>query len=216
MTCAWSYTLATLDVFCPVKKSEEATRSNMAFNTRPPKGGEGRLPRIRSTDKYYTLNGCGMGTLFVLVSLWFRENVVVTCKIGSFLCSLDNLLQKNVFLFSKFVNYHIRNLWRIRRFITQDACHSAVRALVLSRIDYANSLLYNVRSVDLMRLQRLQNKVARLVFPCGRDERSVDLLTSLHWLPVKERILYKFILYTFKGMNNAAPSYFSWFSFVTE
>ena len=37
-----------------------------------------------------------MGTLFVLVSLCFRENVVVTCKIGSFLCSLDNLLQKNV------------------------------------------------------------------------------------------------------------------------
>ena len=38
-----------------------------------------------------------MGTLFVLVSPCFRANVVVTCKIGSFLCSLDNLLQKNVF-----------------------------------------------------------------------------------------------------------------------
>ena len=29
----------------------------------------------------------------------FRENVVVTCKIGLFLCSLDNLLQKNVIVF---------------------------------------------------------------------------------------------------------------------
>ena len=29
----------------------------------------------------------------------FRENVVATCKIGSFLCSLDNLLQKNVIVF---------------------------------------------------------------------------------------------------------------------
>ena len=37
-----------------------------------------------------------MGTLFVLVSLCFKGNVVVTCKIGSFLCSLDSLLQKNV------------------------------------------------------------------------------------------------------------------------
>ena len=45
------------------------------------------------------LKGCGMGTLFVLVSPCFRENVVVTCKIGSFLCSLDNLLQKNVIVF---------------------------------------------------------------------------------------------------------------------
>ena len=41
-------------------------------------------------------NGCGMGPWLVLVSPCFRENVVATCKIGSFLCSLDNLLQKNV------------------------------------------------------------------------------------------------------------------------
>ena len=37
-----------------------------------------------------------MGTWPVLVSSCFRENVVATCKIGSFLCSLDNLLLKNV------------------------------------------------------------------------------------------------------------------------
>ena len=43
--------------------------------------------------------GCGMGTMFVLVFPCFRENVVITCKIGSFLCSLDNLLQKNIIVF---------------------------------------------------------------------------------------------------------------------
>ena len=45
------------------------------------------------------LKGCGMGTLFVLVYPCFRKNVVITCKSGSFLCSLDNLLQKNVIVF---------------------------------------------------------------------------------------------------------------------
>ena len=40
--------------------------------------------------------GCGMGPWLVLVSPCFRENVVATCKIGSFLCILDNLLHKNV------------------------------------------------------------------------------------------------------------------------
>ena len=45
------------------------------------------------------LKGCGMGPLLVVVSYCFRENVVVTCKIGSFLCSLDNILQKNVIVF---------------------------------------------------------------------------------------------------------------------
>ena len=42
------------------------------------------------------VKGCGMGPWLILVSPCFIENVVTTCKIGSFLCSLDNLLQKNV------------------------------------------------------------------------------------------------------------------------
>ena len=45
------------------------------------------------------LKECEMGPLLVLVSPCFRENVVVTCKIESFLCSLDTLLQKNVIVF---------------------------------------------------------------------------------------------------------------------
>ena len=51
-----------------------------------------------------------MGTLFVLVSPCFR--VVVTCKIGSFLCNLDNLLQKKVnafFLFFFFFEIKFQN-----------------------------------------------------------------------------------------------------------
>ena len=36
-----------------------------------------------------------MGPLLVLDPPCFRENVVITCKIGSFSCSLDNLLQKS-------------------------------------------------------------------------------------------------------------------------
>ena len=40
-----------------------------------------------------------MGAWLVLVSPCFRENIVATCKIRSFLCSLDNLLQKNVIVF---------------------------------------------------------------------------------------------------------------------
>ena len=42
-----------------------------------------------------------MGPRLVLGSPCFGENVVATCKIGPFLCSLDNLLQKkrNCYLF---------------------------------------------------------------------------------------------------------------------
>ena len=40
-----------------------------------------------------------MGPLLALVCRCFRETVIVTCKIVSFLCSLDNFLLKNVIVF---------------------------------------------------------------------------------------------------------------------
>ena len=49
---------------------------------------------IRYENEGTLFKGCGMGPSVVLVSPCFTENVVVTCKIGSFLCSLNNLLQK--------------------------------------------------------------------------------------------------------------------------
>ena len=64
------------------------------------------------------LKGCGMGSWLVLVFPCFRENEVATCKIGSFLCSLDNLLQKlsekrNCFLFWK-SNFKMALIWKKR------------------------------------------------------------------------------------------------------
>ena len=62
---------------------------------------------------FVCIKGCGMGPWLVLVSPCFRENVVVTCKIESFLCSLDNLLQKNVIvLFFWKSNFKMALVWK--------------------------------------------------------------------------------------------------------
>ena len=59
------------------------------------------------------IKGCGMGPLLVLVSPCFRENVVVMCKTGSFLCSLDNFLQKNVIVFFFWKsNFKMALIWK--------------------------------------------------------------------------------------------------------
>ena len=58
------------------------------------------------------LPGCGMGPP-LLVSPCLRENVVVTCKILSFLCSLDTLLQKNVIVFFFWKsNFKMALIWK--------------------------------------------------------------------------------------------------------
>ena len=60
---------------------------------------------------------------------------------------------------------------------------------------------------DILRLQRLQNRAARLVFCVGRRVEADGLLTSLHWLPIEKRILFKTLVYVYKALNNLAPAY---------
>ena len=105
------------------------------------------------------------------------------------------------------VTFYLKNISRIRRFIDQSACHNAVRSLVLSRIDYCNSLLSSIPVTQLNRVQLLQNWAARLVHQVSRDHPSQPLLHSLHWLPLKQRIIFKLLLIVYKILNNLAPKY---------
>ena len=133
------------------------------------------------------------------------RNLIISAFLS--LCILKSTLLVNLQCF--ILDFHIRNIRRIRRFTTTEAFHNIVRGLVLSRFDYANSLLFGVREADLTRLQRLQNKAARLVLACGRDQSCTDLFRDLRWLPVKQRIIYKLMLYVCKAVNDMALCYIS-------
>ena len=58
----------------------------------------------------------------------------------------------------------LRQLRSIRRCIPTSVFNSLVSALVLSRLDYCNSLLIDLPFTDIRRLQSVQNATARLIF----------------------------------------------------
>ena len=92
----------------------------------------------------------------------------------------------------KSVKFHLWNLSRIRKYITQEACSNAMRALVLSKLDFASyALLSYLSNKDIIRLQRLRNRAARILFQVPRRHSPSPLLKSLHWLPVDSRIIFK-------------------------
>ena len=61
----------------------------------------------------------------------------------------------------------------------------------------------------LHKLQRVQNAAARLIFEESKYCHVTPLLKSLHWLPVKYRIIFKVLLITFKAIRGLAPVYIS-------
>ena len=52
---------------------------------------------------------------------------------------------------------------RIRKYITKENLKLLVNALVISRLDYCNSILYDLLKQELDKLQRIQNTAARLI-----------------------------------------------------
>jgi hypothetical protein len=116
-------------------------------------------------------------------------------------------MSKQVSAIVSAANYQLRNLRRLRRYLDQDTRHQVVRALILSRLDYGNALLYGTTAKELNRLQSIQNKSAKLIFSAARLDSPAPLLHSLHWLPIRERITFKLCLYVYKALNGHAPHY---------
>ena len=103
--------------------------------------------------------------------------------------------------------YQLRRLRPIRRLLGRQVAQRLVSAFVLSRIDYCNFLLAELPASTLRPLQRCQNAAARLVLNLKTSDHITPALIELHWLPIKQRIIYKICLLVHKSLSNTAPPY---------
>ena len=107
------------------------------------------------------------------------------------------------------IYYHIRAFRHIRHALKIDTEKSVACALLGSRLEYANSVLFGTSAKNLAWLQRLQNSVARVVMRSDCRSKALPILKQLHWLPVKYRIDFKIAVLTYKLRTNSEPMYLS-------
>ena len=100
---------------------------------------------------------------------------------------------------------HIRIIGRIRRYLTEDATKTIVHALVTSRLDYCNAVLYCLPASVTNEMQRLQNTCARMITKTRRRDHITPMLIKLHWLPVRRRIEYNILSHTYRAIHRQAP-----------
>jgi hypothetical protein len=86
---------------------------------------------------------------------------------------------------------NIKSIGRIRKYLSKEDLKRLVNALVISRLDYANSILYGLPKYELDKLQRVQNAAARLITGKKKSDHITPVLKELHWLPIKYRIHFK-------------------------
>ena len=82
-----------------------------------------------------------------------------------------------------------------------------VLALVTSRLDYCNSVLHNLPSCEIKKIQGVQNMAARLIYLRLKVCRITPLLKEFHWPTVTYRIQFEILVITFKVLHGMASTY---------
>ncbi len=122
---------------------------------------------------------------------------------------IDSTLQmkEHIRKVCKSASYGVYKIGKLRKYLDQNSTERLVHALISSRLDCNNCLLYGLPSSDIAPLQRIQNAAARLVSLIRRQDHISPVLRKLHWLPVRHRILFKLLLLTYKAKHGLAPTY---------
>ncbi len=108
---------------------------------------------------------------------------------------------------TKSAYYHLKNIARIRCFVSSHDLEKLVHAFITSRVDYCNGLLTGLPKKTIRQLQLIQNAAARILTRTRKSEHITPVLRSLHWLPVTFRIDFKVLLLVYKSLNGLGPKY---------
>ena len=101
----------------------------------------------------------------------------------------------------------LRQLRQIRRSVPTDTFQTLVVSLVLTRLDFGNSVLAGLPVYLVRRLQSVLNAAARLTYHLRRSDHITDALVCLHWLRVPERVDFKISVLPYKVLHGLAPWY---------
>ena len=77
-------------------------------------------------------------------------------------------------------SFYLRHINQISHFLPKPTKERVINAIITSRLDYCNALLYGTSVVNIACLQRIHNSAARLILRCPRSESARPLLQERH------------------------------------
>ena len=96
---------------------------------------------------------------------------------------------------------------RVKPFVPSETLQNLYKSLVLPYFDYCSPLWDNCGSMLKEKLQKLQNRAARIMTGANYDVRSTDLLHAMSWKNLNDRHKMNKSVLMFKLLNNhSAPN----------
>ncbi len=95
---------------------------------------------------------------------------------------------------TKSAYYHLKNIARIRCFVSSQDLENLVHAFITSRVDYCNGLLTGLPKKTIRQLQLIQNAAARILTRTRKYEHITPVLRSLQLASITFSDCFKVLL----------------------
>ena len=126
-----------------------------------------------------------VGSITIKIGEDIIPNVPAVKNPGIFLdAELKHTTHINKLTHSSFNTLH--NISRVRCHLDQETTKILVQTLILSKLDYCNSLLLGTLKYNIAKLQRIQNMSCRLIHQLPKYSTINTHLAQLHWLKMQE------------------------------
>ena len=96
---------------------------------------------------------------------------------------MDNTLKNQVHI-NNLTSSTFNQMLNIRRICSEldcDTTKTIIQALVISKLDYCNSLLLSLADYQLKKIQRIQNMACRIVCNLCKFDHVTPSMHNLHW-----------------------------------
>ena len=93
-------------------------------------------------------------------------------------------LKKHITSKCKTASFNLHKIHKVTKNCSIESLKKLVLSLMISHLDYANSLLYGLPKSSIKPMQHIQNLAAKLLLKRDNYSSSMDALKELHWLPV--------------------------------
>ena len=108
---------------------------------------------------------------------------------------------------SRTAMFSLLKIKHIRKHLTVQACEALIHGLVMSHLDYSNSLFFGLPDCDINKLQRVQNAAVKVVLQRGRMDSQTECFMELHWLPIQAHNEHKILTLVYNSVHGLAPKY---------
>ena len=98
---------------------------------------------------------------------------------------------------------------RVKNSFDSNTLPLIISASVMSKLFYCSTVWSNTANSNVKKLQCEQNFACRIITGTRKFDHITLALQELNWLPIKQHLLYRDSIMTFKCMKGLAPSYLS-------